>query len=89
MEKEIEDGPQDVDLDLVVLVLVSIRIDEHLEIVLMKDDHVPLVVGRPEIRLLHDACDIEKIIVPEHLGLGAKMRNGPVRSLDVSKITGP
>jgi hypothetical protein len=58
-EQEIPHRVQRVDLQLVVQVRVAVRIDEHLEVVLVEDDRVALRVGRPEVGLDHIGREVE------------------------------
>ena len=74
-----------IDFEFSVEVIVAVRIDEHLEIIVVKNNGIMLVsvaqtCGSLSAAMWH--------IVPEHFGACAKLRRRP-GTLDIDKIFGP
>ena len=65
-----------IDLELVVVQVVTIGIDEHLEIVVVVDDRVTLGECASYMGLLHVGGDVEIVLVPSHLGPGKEAGRG-------------
>jgi len=63
-EKQVPDGVEGVDLQLVVIVGVAVGIDEDLEIILLVDDRVVGGERRPDVRFLQVSPDIKIPVVP-------------------------
>ena len=68
---------------------VAIRIDEDLEVVVVKDHRVALGERRPDVRLLQLGADVKVLVVPHHLHARAKSRPRPSVALDVDERIGP
>ena len=86
VEIEIEDRPENVDLDLVILTSIPVRINEDLEIMFVIDDEIPFLICRPEIGLLHLDPHIKIAVVPEHLHSRFKAGLRQFRALNIAVV---
>jgi hypothetical protein len=66
-EHQIPDRVQRVDFELVVLMRVSVGIDEHFEVVVVVDDRVALRQRRGDVGLLEIRRDVQIFVIPEQL----------------------
>ena len=87
--EEVPGRIEGVQFEFVIVVVIAVRIDEHLEVVVLKDYCVVLLDRGQYVRLLQLSGDIEVVVVPEHLGPGAEAGLWLLRPLDVQKLLGP
>ena len=58
---------QGVDLQFQVVRVVPVRVEEHLEVVVVEDHRVALRQRPPDVRLLQLRPDVQRVVVPQHL----------------------
>jgi hypothetical protein len=88
-QPEIPTGVQRVHLELVVLVIIPIGIDEHLEVVVLENDRIALGDGPPDVGFDQFCGDVEIGVIPQHFGAGGIFGFGEGSALDVQKLVGP
>ena len=85
-QEQVPVGVERVDLEFEVFVVVAVGVDEDFEIVVVEDDRVVLGERAPDVRLFQFGGDVEVLVVPEHLGAGAKAGLGFASPFDVGEI---
>src|ERR1035441_4004681 len=73
-QEEIPTGIEGVDLKFEVVAAVARRVEEDLEIVVVKDHGIVLREGGPDVRLVQFRAHVEALVVPQHLDARAKAR---------------
>ncbi|MNN11730.1 hypothetical protein D3C81_1247000 [compost metagenome] len=68
---------------------VAVRINENLEIVVMKNHRVPFRQRRPNFILLHFGSHVEILVIPQHFRPRPFPWLGPQVAFDVDEVVGP
>src|SRR4051794_3082296 len=89
IEKEVPTGVQRVDFELVILERVAVRVDEDLEVVVVKDNRIMFGERAPNMRVLDIGGNVEVLVVPEHLHTRLKARLRLCIAFNVHEVVRP
>ena len=89
VEQQIPARVQGIDLELVILMGVPIRIDEHFEIRIIENHRIVIRERCPDVRFFEFGGNIQIIFIPKQLCASAEAGFGFCRALDINKVGGP
>ena len=85
VQHQVENNTPGVILDLEIMMPIPIRIDEHLEVVIIINNGIPLGQSGNDILLFQDRPDIEEIVIPQHSRPGIINRLGKPLAPDIGE----
>ena len=89
VQQQIPRGVERVHLGLVIRLRLTLGVNEHLEVRIAENHRVVIRERGPDVRFFKLGSDVEIIIIPQHLGAGAKTRHRLGITLDVHEIIRP
>ena len=88
-QQQIPGSAKGIELKLGVLKVVAVGINENLEVIVGVDHDIALGQRCPDLRLLQFGGNVERLVVPQHLRMGAEPRHWLASPFNVGEICRP